>query len=884
MRIPSVRRLMHISTSRSIEHDVDAELRFHIEARVEDLMRQGRPRGSAEREAQREFGDASAARRELAAIDRRTVRRAGWREWLSSVKQDVRTSLRGLKARPAFTITVLLTLGLGIGANAAVYSVMYAVLLKPLPFGQPNGLVHLWETFEGPVDQRSEASYPDYRDFRDRTRTLTGVAGYQTTGILLGAEHPITIRAGTVTANFFDVLQVRPTIGRAFRTEEDGVGAQPVVVLSDGMWERQFGRNRDAIGSRIVLDGRPAAVIGVLPPSFQFGGRASSPDVWIPIKQDDLRESRGSHWINFIGRMKPGVEVAAVTRDVSAIMDDLAREFPQSNAKRHAVAVPLRDELVGSLQTLLIALYIAVAVVLLVACTNVANLMLMRATDREREMAVRVALGAGRGRLVRQLLTESVVLAFGGGALALVVARVGIKAIIGVVPDRTLVSIPGIASAGIDGGLVAYLALVSFLAALVFGLVPAFRATRTSIHDFLKQGARGSSSRAGLRDGLVVAEIALTVVLVSGASLFGKSLRNLLAIDAGFRAEHVATAGILLSRQVADDPVRATGAFDRLDESVRKIPGVESVGLISRLPMNAGESGDFEIAGRPRSAPGQRPSGTIRKIGGEYFKTLGIALRRGRIFASGDRDGAPKVVIVNEALVRAYFPSVDPLGQGIIRSSDTLRVIGVVRDVAIGSVDAPVPPTWYVPLAQSAAGFMRVAVRTTRDDTGLFAQMSTALGAIDPNAAMVEPVSMDDLVNRSSSVFARRFPLILIGAFAGMALVLALVGIYGVVSYSVGQQRRELGIRMALGADARGVVGLFLRRSALIALIGAVGGIVAAIVSARFVAGMLYGVAPSDPVTYVGASVLLAGASLVATFVPAMRAARVDPTITLRSE
>jgi putative ABC transport system permease protein len=510
--------------------------------------------------------------------------------------------------------------------------------------------------------------------------------------------------------------------------------------------------------------------------------------------------------------------------------------------------------------------------------------MLMRGTDREREMAVRVALGAERGRLARQLLTESMVLALGGGALSLAVAWLGTKAIVGVIPERTLISLPGIGSAGIDGRLIVYAALVSLVAALVFGLFPALRATRTSVHDFLKQGARGSSSRSRLRDGLVVAEIALTVVLVSGASLFAQSLRNLLSIDAGFRADHVATAGVLLSRQTEGDAHRSTQAFDRLNAALSALPGVESVGLVSRLPMNSGETWDFEIAGRPPSAPGQKPTGTIRKVGGEYFKTLGISLRRGRLFSPGDRAGAPRVVVINDAFARTYLPGVDPIGQAIVRGKDTIRVVGVVRDVAIGKIEDRVPPTWYIPMAQDPPGFMRVAVRTTRDDADMFGQLSSVLGTIDPNAAMVEPATMDDLVNRSSSVFARRFPLILIGAFAAIALVLALVGIYGVVSYSVGQQRRELGIRMALGADARGVIGLFLRRSALMAITGAAAGIVAAIISARLVAGMLYGVAPSDPVTYVGASLLLGVAALAATLIPAMRASHLDPTITLRAE
>jgi predicted permease len=883
-RIPNGRRLMHIATSRSIEHDVETELRFHFQARVDDLMRQGHTRGDAERQARQEFGDANEARRELAEIDRRAARRSGWREFFDSVRQDVRLSWRGLLARPAFAITVLLTLGLGIGANAAIYSLTYAVLLKPLPFAEPDRLVHLWETFDGPIDSRSEASYPDYRDLRTRTRTLSGVAGYQTTGVLVGAEHPTTVRAGTVTANFFDVLGVRPAMGRAFRPSEDDVGAPAVVVLSDGMWERQFGRKHDVVGSTMILDGRPATVIGVLPESFHFGGRASAPDLWVPIQHDDLRESRGSHWINLIGRMNPGVTVSAVTRDLSSIMDDLARTYPETNAKRHAAAVPLRDELVGSLQTLLIALYAAVAVVLLVACTNVANLMLMRGADREREMAVRVALGAGRGRLVRQLLTESVILALAGGAIALLIAQLGIKAIMRVIPERTLISIPGIAAAGVDGRVIAYAAVVSLIAAVAFGLVPSLRATRASIHDSLKQGARGSGARSGLRDGLVVAEIALTVVLVSGATLFAKSLRNLLAIDAGFRTEHVATAGVLLSREVGGDPVRATQAFDRIVAAMRAVPGVASVGLVNRLPMNAGETWEFEIAGRPRPAPGQRPSGSIRRIGGDYFAALGIALRRGRLFTDGDRAGSPRVVIINEAFVRYYFPGVDPIGQGIIRIRDTLRVVGVVRDVAIGKVEDPVPPTWYIPFAQDPPGFMRVAVRTTRDESDLFAQLSSAVGTIDPNAAVVEPVTMEALVNRSSSVFARRFPLILIGAFAAMALVLALVGIYGVVSYGVSQQRRELGIRMALGARPSSVVALVMRHGAIMAALGILTGLLVARLLVRFVASFLFGVRPGDPLTYASVAVVLALAAVVATLVPARRATRVDPALALRSD
>ena len=885
-RLPGIRPLLRLSTSaRAIERAVDDEMAFHIHMRVEDLMRNGTPRGDAERIARAEYGDIAAARDELADIDRRTARRTSWRERAASLAQDVRLSVRGLRARPGFTATILLTLALGIGANAAIYSVVYAVLVKPLPFSRPDRLVHLWETFDGPVDTRSEASYPDYLDWRVRTRTLTDVAGYQGRGVLLGAEHPTSVGAGAVTANFFDVLGVHPVLGRTFLPGEDAVGAPSVVVLSDGMWMRQFGRDRHAIGATLTIDGRRSTVIGVLPSDFRFGGRAGSSDVWMPIGYSaDFRELRTSHWINVIGRLRDGMTVDAASRDLESIMRDLARTHPLTNTGNSAKAVLLRDELVGSVRPLLLVLYGAVAVVLLVACANVANLLLMRGADREREMAVRVALGAGRGRLVRQLLTESVLLAIAGGALALVFAHFGIRAIVGAIPTRTLDTLPGLAHAGIDTRIAAYAGVLSVVSALVFGLVPALKSTSASIYDLLKQGARGSAARGHLRDGLVVSEIALTVVLVSGATLLARSLAKLFAIDLGFRTANVVTAGVLLSNAVAADRPRSTQAFERLTSAVQALPGVENVGLVSRLPLNGGETWTFEIGGRPPADPGKGPEGSIRWVSPRYFRTLGISLRSGRLFGTEDDAGAPKVVVINEALARMYFPGVNPVGQRIIRHSDSLTVVGVVADVPIAKLEDKVPPTWYVPLAQAPQGFMRIAIRGTVARADVMRGVSSALAAIDPNAAVVDPATMDELLTRSASIFTRRFPLLLVGVFAGTALVLALIGIYGVVSYSVGQRRRELGIRVALGAAPRSVIALFLRHAASMAGLGTALGIGGALLAARFARGLLYGVAASDPATYVGVAVLLTVAAMCATLVPALSATRVDPTITLRAE
>jgi len=532
---------------------------------------------------------------------------------------------------------------------------------------------------------------------------------------------------------------------------------------------------------------------------------------------------------------------------------------------------------------ILLVLYAAVGVVLLVACANVANLTLMRGAERGREMAVRVALGAGRTRLVRQLLTESVLLALGGGVLGLLFAQLGIRAIVHAIPPRTIAALPALGDVGIDMRIIAYAAVLSIGAGVAFGIVPAFRATGASIHDLLKQGTRGGSVRGRLRDGLVVSEIALTVVLVSCATLFGRSLAKLLSLELGFRATHVTTAGVLLSSGTAADPARATQAFTRLVASARSLPGVESVGLVSRLPLNGGETWDFTIGGRPPVDPGKSPTGSIRWVGGDYFQTLGIALKSGRLFDASDDARAPKVVIINEALARRYFPGVNPLGQVITRVADSLRIV-VVGNVPIARLEDTSVPVWYVPMPQAPQGFMRIAVRGTRPNADLFRELSAALSAIDPSAALVDPATMDDLLTRSPSVFSRRFPLLLVGVFAATALVLALVGIYGVVSYSVGQRRRELGIRLALGADPRNVIGLFLSHSAWMAGLGTAIGVGAALIGTRFVSGMLYGVAPSDPATYVAVAALLSVAALSATFIPALRATRVDPTITLRSE
>jgi predicted permease len=882
---PEFRPLPHAGpTRRSIERDVDEEMRFHIQMRIEDLMRQGKSRDAAESIATREYGDVRAARSELSSIDRRSARRGAWREWLESFGQDVRFGLRGLRARPGFAITVLLTLALGIGANAAIFSVVDAVLLRPLPFSKPDRLVHLWETFDSKVGNRSEASYPDYLDWRVRDRVFTELSGYHGWSFLLGGQQATPVGGAKATSNFFDVLGVRPILGRKFLPGEDAVGAAHVAILSYGLWAREFGRDQNVVGKAVTLDGAPYTIVGVLPSDFRFT-RVGGAEVWTPIdRAARFREQRGNHWLNTIGRLRDGQTIDRARENMSSIMRDLAKEYPPSNNGRDASVIPLRDELVGSAKPVILVLYAAVAVVLLVACANVANILLMRGADRQREIAVRVALGAGQRRLIRQLLTESLLLAVAGGAMGLVLAQFGTRALVEVIPEATLRTLPGLSDVGVDVRVAMYAMAVSLIAGVVFGIAPALRSTNPAVNDALKHGSRGSSSGGALRDGLVAAEIALTVILVSGAALFGRSLVKLLAIEPGFQVEHLATTVILLPRAAYADSATLTMFYSRLAEGARTIPGVQDAGFTTKLPLDFGNSLGFEIGGRPPSPPGENPTASYRAVSTGYFKTLGIPIVSGRGFSLQDDAKAPFVGVINRALARAYFVNQNPVGHTLELGKTSLQIIGVVGDVPIGKIEDKIPPTLYLSFDQNPQQVMFLAMRTSLDDASITAELRRVLQTLAPDAGMNNVRTMEELLRESQSVFMRRFPLLLVGTFAATALVLAIVGIYGVVSYSVAQRSREMGIRLALGAQPRTLVALVVRHAIWMAAIGVTVGIVATIMLGAFADKLLYGVRSSDPVTYVSVAIVLAIVAVCATISPARRATRVDPALALRSD
>ncbi len=880
------RRLFRLApTRRTVQREIDDEMRFHLETRIDDLVRGGYDRAEAERIAGREFGDVGEARVELVTIDRRRLGRLALREWMSSLGQDVRFALRGLRARPGFSLTILLTLALGIGANAAIFSVVDAVLLRQLPFANPDRLVHLWEYSSHTVDGRSEASYPDYLTWRERNRVFSDLGGYQNARFLVGADAPVAVNGTKVTWNFFNVLGVRPIVGRTFVAGEDDVGAPPVIMITSGLWERQFGRDPAIGGKRVMLDGAPATIVGVLPPDFHF--RDASSDVWRTIDRGTaVREQRGNHWLNVVGRLKSGVTVDQARRDMSSIMRDLAREYPASNATRDAEVVPLRDELVGSVRPLVLLLYGAVAVMLLVACVNVANLLLMRGTDRAREIAVRAALGAGRARLMRQFMTESVVLGMVGGIAGLLVARLALNELLRSMPPARLSTIPGLSAATVDGRVILYGMLLSIIAALVFGALPAMRATRAGAYGLVRDGGRGAS-RGGraLRDWLVAAEIALTVTLVCGAALFARSLIKLMAIEPGFRTDHLVTARVMLPDAQYTSPQSMVAFYQRLTVELHQTSTVQSVGLSTKLPLDVGNTLSYMIAGRPEPLPGQAPNASYRMVNPEYFNALGIRVLEGRTFTSGDDQSAAPVAVINHALAAAEFPGVNPIGHLITGVGDTaVRIVGVVGDVPIGKLEERIPPTLYFPFAWSPQTSMHVAVRVHGDPEAMIPMLRNAVRAVDPQATINRPASMDDLLEQSPSVFMRRFPLMLIGVFAIVTLVLALIGVYGVIDYSVAQRTREMGIRMALGAPSRSVVSLIVRQGVWIAGAGVIAGVGAALLLGRFISGLLYGVGAHDPETLAAAAFAIGIAAVAATLLPARRATRVDPVVALRAD
>ena len=808
---------------------------------------------------------------------------------------DLRYGLRMLARNPGFTAVAVLTLALGIGANTTVFSVMNATLLKPLPFPAPDRLVLVWETFgKGGPDDWNIVSAPNFWDFERQSHSFDGMAIFDSAGrgYNLSAagtkQEPEQVSGLRVSAGFFSVLGVKPLLGRTFLPEEEPLGKDREVVLSYGLWKGRYGGDPALVGSTVKIDGADFAVVGVMPREFQWQFWSNPRQLWVPVGYTKTDYGRGDNSFVAVARLRPGVTVAQARAEMEAIGARLKQQYPKEDAGMGATVTPMADFGLRGLRATMLALLAAVGFVLLIACVNVANLMLARGVARQKELAIRRALGAGRFRVARQLLTESLLLALLGGAAGLLLAAWGGELLFHVFRlDDMHLPLREVDSIAVDGRVFGFALLASCFTGALFGLAPALSALRGGVNEPLKEGSRGSTQGGSrLRHALVASEVALALLVLCGAGLMIKSVARLLDVDPGLNPRNLLTMEMSLPQEeIYNGPPGLPRFCQDLDNHVGSIPGVVSAGAIAHLPFEGDAGRGFAIEGRPAPDPQHMPNAHYSVTCPNYFRTMGVPVIEGREFTHQDTLNAPGVIVINETMARRDWPQQDPLGRAIRLNGPgglPLTVVGVVGDVRHWGLDEPAQPQFFRPYTQAGWPVMTVVVRTT-STPGLFtARVKKALAEFLPDRPVSGVETMEEVVHDSTG--SRRFPMLLLAGFALLALMLAAVGIAGVVSYSVTQRTHEIGIRMALGARTSDVLGLVVGRSMTWALAGVALGIIGAIGLTRLLSELLYNVQPGDPAVVGGVALLLAGVALAASYLPARRAAKVDPMAALRHE
>ena len=808
--------------------------------------------------------------------------------------RDIKYSLRRLLKSPGFTTVVILTLGLGIGANTAIFSVVNTVLLQPLPYREPDRLVTINHHYQSEALNNLDApvSAIGFRDYRDKTKSFEAVAvetGWSAN--LTGTGDPERVPATRVSGDYFRVFGVAPQLGRVFGRDEDEPGKNNVVVISDGLWKRIYGADRGAVGKKMQLNGVSYTILGVMPQGFHafFNGNA---DIWTPLALDPRQLTPANYTnesLQLTARLKPGVSAKQAGAEMHAFAEEVRRLYPDAVGKAWTLKVTTLNQLAtGGIRPALLVLLGAVGFVLLIACANVANLLLARVTSRQKEVAIRTALGADRWALVRQLLTESLLLALAGGLLGLAIAYWSVKTLGSIVPN-----IPGGNDLGIDGTVMLFTLGISVLTGLLFGVVPALQTSRTNLHETLKEGGRsGSADVSGntMRRVLVVGEVALALTLLIGAGLLIKSVVRLQHLSPGFDADRLLTFDVSLpNAKYSSDTIRQQ-FFQSMIDRVSHVPGVVAAGGTTNMPFGGNWStGSFEVEGYETGPNQPGPWGDIRAVTSDYFRAMRVPLLQGRAFTSSDLQGSQAVALIDEEFAHKFYRGQNAVGKRITfgaprgKQPDWITVVGVVGHMMAEALDGKPRVQLYLPYTQRGdLPFMSVAVRTTGDPLLMVRPVRDAIHSVDKDMPLSNIKSMDDLLE--SSLGQRRLSMILLGAFSTIALLLASIGIYGVLSYSVTQRSRELGIRMALGAARGRVLGLVIQQGMTLALIGIVIGLGGAFVLTRLLGSQLYSITPTDPATFVGVSVLLATIALAATLVPALRATRVDPVVALREE
>ena len=870
-----LRALLHTA---EMERELDEELRFHLEKEAEQNMARGMSPNEARLAALRSFGGVEQVKEE--SRDSRGVR------FLEELRQDLRYGARRLVKNPGFTVVAVITLALGIGANTAIFSVVNTVLLQPLPYKDSDRLMMVWEENTRQGFPRNSLSAANYIDWRDQNQVFEGTAvlAHQSFN-LTGAGEPERIDGRRVSTSLFGVLGVEPQLGRAFLPEEDQAGSNRVVIISHGLWQRRFGSDTSIIGKPLALNGESYTVVGVMPPHFQFPSREV--DMWVPIAFN-AREAanRGRHYLESVARLKPGITLEQARADMNDIATKLQQQYPDTNTGIGAVVIPLHEQVVGDIKPALLVLLGAVGLVLLIACVNVANLLLARAAAREKEIAIRLALGGRRFRLVRQFMTESVLMAAIGGVVGLLLAMSGVNLLRAFIPEN----ISQVKAVTIDARVLGFTLLASLLTGIIFGLVPATHASKFDLNEPLKEGGRDSSagSRGNrIRGLLVIAEVAVSLVILIGAGLLIKSFVRLNKVDPGFQAKNLLTMQVVLPQSKYSEPRVRSAFYTELLKRIESLPGVESAAVTNYVPLlMQGDTVGITIEGRPDPGPGQVLDVVTRVISLHYFNALGIEVLQGREFT--EQDKANDVVIINETMARRLWPAEDPIGKRIkVGSFNTsnpwMTIIGMVKDVRQFELTAEPRLQMYLPYEQIPSfPPYHLAVRTNVEPLSVATAVRRTVWDIDKDQPVSNIRTMENVV--SESVSRQRFSTLLLGLFAAVALVLAAVGIYGVISYSVAQRTREIGIRMALGAQSRDVLKQVIGQGVKLALAGVVVGMIGAFALTRLMRSLLFGVSVTDPLTFVGLSLLLIVVALVACWIPAQRATKVDPLLALRYE